>query len=109
MVLSQELDAWQVSLPAGAHTRRGLKCVTCAVCAAAGGHAPFDLPAGAAEGGGEEEGRPGAEGKRCRTPKEQIFETEGRENKRFLLLLQRQVESLKLTVLGFYLYRPVRE
>lgn len=57
----------------------------------AGGHALGDQPAGAAEGGGEEEGEAGGEGEDGRTSEEQVSEGEGRGREGILLLFQRQV------------------
>lgn len=57
----------------------------------AGGHAVGDQPTGAAERGGEEEGKPAGEGGGGGTSEEQVPAGEGRDRERILLLFQRQV------------------
>lgn len=108
VVLSQELDAWQVSLCAGiwnskwsflAHFKslsvQGEYCFsTWTFHLVAGGHAAGDQSAGAAEGGGETEGKTARERQHSRTPKKQVAESEGRRRERILLFpLQRQITA----------------
>lgn len=57
----------------------------------AGGHAVGHQPTGAAEGGGEEEGKPAGEGEGWGTSEEQVCESEGRGRERIFLLFQRHV------------------
>lgn len=71
----------------------------------AGGHAVGDQPTGAAEGGGEEEGKPAGEGQGRGTSEEQVSEGEGRGRERILLLFQRQVTKTSCSSLSRH-YQP---
>lgn len=91
VALSQELDAWQVSVSVVCDTRLAHKRIRPSEpFVSVGGHATGDQSTGAAEGGGAAEGA-GARARHTGTAEEQVSEGEGRRRTRVLLFFfQRQ-------------------
>lgn len=99
MVLSQELEAWQVILHdlliifKTVWCMSGVRLSTWIFHLVVGGHAASDQWAGASKGGGEKERKTAREGNHG-TPEKQVFESERRSGERIFLLFQRQIRGV---------------